>query len=321
MAKTLAFDQAPPGRDWERVRAGLWRRLDEQGRPTGEVWRGWRQYGPRAGHYPDFFHYRRIARMARAAESRFAQQLRGVGRTVGDIVRGIFDPSNPADPGWQQIEEALARYRGMLGPWAEAVAGRMLADISRRDASGWHRLGLEIGRALKQEVERAPTAQAMGQLHGYMVEQILKLPDDASERLRQSRAFSAEIVRQMRGPAEEAMVAGRRWEGLTRQVREAGLHVQSSANTVARTETARAATTLQAVRAKHIGSELFQWLHTNDADVRPLHRELARRNVGFGMGIYRWDDPPLLDDDRPGLPGTIWNCRCWAMPVLPPVPE
>jgi SPP1 gp7 family putative phage head morphogenesis protein len=202
----------------------------------------------------------------------------------------------------------------------------MLADVSRRDAAGWHGLGLEIGRALRQEVEAAPTQAAMQRLYDYTVQKIVELPDDASERLRRSREFSGEIVRQMKGPAEEAMVAGRRWESLVKDVQDAGLHVQSSANTVARTETARASTTLQAVRAQHIGSELFQWITAEDADVRDLHRDLARgyRNgvkVGVGGGVYRWDDPPLLDDDRPGLPGTIYNCRCYALPVLPAVEE
>jgi len=267
---------------------------------------------------------RRLARQARAAESRFAQQLRQVGTQINQLVRGVFNPDNPDDPGWQQIEDMLDQYKRLLRPWAEQVTWRMLADVSRRDAAGWHALGLEIGRALRQEVEAAPTQTAMQQLYDYAVAKITDLPDDATENLRRSRAFSAEIVRQMQGPAGEAVIAGRRWEGLVQQVRDAGLHVQSSANTVARTETARAATTLQAVRAKHIGSELFQWTTAGDVDVRELHAQLARgyRNgvkVGLGGGIYRWDDPPMLDDGQPGLPGTIWNCRCYAVPILPAI--
>ena len=283
------------------------------------MWRGWRQYGARAGHYPGMEQARAHARGARAAETAFARQLRQVGRQITELVRGVFNPDNPGDPGWDTIDELLRQYRELLKPWAAQTAERMLADVNRRDAAGWHKLGREIGQALGEEITSAPTQGAITDLYNYQIEQILKLPEDAAQHIRESRAFSAEIIQQMRGPAEEAMVGGRRWEDLTQKVRSEGLHVQSSAETVARTETARAASTLQAVRAKHIGSELFHWRTANDYEVRDLHRELAVRNVGYGPGIYRWDDPPELDDGRPGLPGTIWNCRCYAAPVLPAV--
>lgn len=313
----LAIDQEGPfGTGWYQVRWGLWRNSQ-----TGEVWRSWRAYGRRAGHYPVADAARRAARIARAAETAFARSLRQVGQQITQMIRGTFDADNPGDPGWDSIEELLARYRIMIEPWAGSVARRMLADVSRRDALGWHQLGLEVNRALRKEIESAPTQSAMQDLYNYTVQKIVELPDGASERLRQSRAFSAEIIRQMRGSAEEAVIGGKRWEDLVKEVREAGLHVQSSASTVARTEVSRAHSVLQAVRAKHIGSELFQWISSRDAEVRPLHRELERRDVGYGRGIYRWDSPPDLDDGRPGLPGAIWNCRCLASPVLPALPD
>lgn len=325
----LAFDQDHPwDQGWRQVRRngkpvwGLWENPN-----TGEIWRSWRAYGKRAGHYPGVERARRMARTARAAETQFARQLRGVGRVIGNMVTTVFDPANPANPGWQAIEVMLDQYRVMLRPWAEQTVRRMLADVSRRDASSWHALGLEIGRALKQEVETAPVADKLQELYDYQVRKILELPDQAAEKLRKSREFSAQIVAEMQGPAEQAMVAGRRWEGLVKDVQAAGLHVQSSANTVARTETARAHATLQAVRAEHIGSDIFQWLTANDPEVRDLHYEIATtaaptaKGRGVGRGLYRWDDPPLLDDDKPGLPGTIWNCRCYALPILPPIPS
>ena len=220
-ARGLASDQSPWNEGWYRVRSGLWRN-----RQTGEVWRGWRQYGTRAGHYPGATQARAHALAARAAETQFARQLRAVGRQISELVRGVLNPANPDDPGWDVIDELLRQYRELLRPWAGATAQRMLADVSRRDAAGWHQLGREIGQALGQEIASAPTQDAITDLYNYQVEQILKLPADAAERIRESRAFSAEIVQQMRGPAEEAMVAGRRWEDLMQKVRDEGLRVE-----------------------------------------------------------------------------------------------
>jgi SPP1 gp7 family putative phage head morphogenesis protein len=112
-----------------------------------------------------------------------------------------------------------------------------------------------------------------------------------------------------------------KWTDIVERSNNAGLTARANAETVARTEVARAHTTLQAVRAKHMGSELFEWRTAGDATVRDLHDQISKRNVGYGRGIYRWDEPPELDDGRPGLPGTIWNCRCYARPVLPAVGE
>jgi uncharacterized protein with gpF-like domain len=318
----LALDQGPPNQlGWRRIRQGLWRNPT-----TGEEWRSWREYGARAGHYPDVEWARKASQAARGTERMFGQQLRAVARNVGDMISGTFS-ADPLQAEWSytMIADMLARYQELLRPWAQTVVRRMLTDVSRRDANSWHKLGLQIGRGLKQEVESAPIQPTMQQLYDSQVEQILKIPADASMRVAVSRPFSAEIVRAMQGPATEAMTAGRRWEGLLQQIRDEKLHVQSSAATVARTETARAHSVLQAARAKHIGSVTFQWMTAGDADVRDLHRKLARgldangNKVGLGSGFYEYDNPPPLDDGRPGLPGTIYNCRCWMRPILPTV--
>jgi SPP1 gp7 family putative phage head morphogenesis protein len=310
-ATDIAMDQPPDRAGWYRVRQGLWRN-----RLTGETWRGWREYGARAGHYPGADWARSTARQARAAERDYAAQLRQVGRQISQMIRGVFRPEDLNDPGWDTVLDMLQRYRDMLRPWAQAAAWRMLADVSRRDAASWHRLGRQIGQGLREEIARAPVQDALQQLYDYQVEQILNIPDDAADYIRRSRERSAEIVEQMRGPAEEARVAGRRWEDLVKEISDTGRY-QSTPETVARTETARAATTLQAVRAKTIGAQMFQWMTANDLTVRPLHQQLAKRDVGFGPGIYRYDDLPLLDDGRPGLPGSIYNCRCFQLPILP----
>jgi SPP1 gp7 family putative phage head morphogenesis protein len=319
----LMSDQSDPSNwpGWRRVRRGLWRG------PDGQTWRSWREYGYRSGHYPDVEWARSASREARAAEREFAARLRQVSTQISQLIRGTFNPDDPNDPGWDAMEDILYRYREMLRPWAGQVARRMLADVSRRDASGWHKLGREIGRALRREVEGAPIQDALEQSYNNTIDLILDLPQRATEQLRQSREHSADIIYQMRQEGEQAVIGGRRWEQMVDQVKAAGLDTQSSAETIARTETARAHNAVQAARAKHLGVGTFQWMTSNDLEVRPLHRNLARgldangNKIGLGGGIYRYDDLPLLDDGRPGLPGSIYNCRCYQLPILPTIPD
>ena len=233
---------------------------------------------------------------ARRAERQYAVRLRHIARQIDVIVSGLFHPENPADPGWAAIEQALRQYELLLEPWAEATAARMLADVALRDAASWQRLGKVIGRALRQEIDTAPIGPLIQELQALQVHLITSLPRDAAERVHELSL--------------EAVTSARRWEEIARDILAQGKISRSKANTIARTETARAATNVEAVRAQHVGSEGFVWRTARDKDVRKLHRQ-------FEGHFYRWDDPPILDDGRPGLPGTIYNCRCFAEIVLP----
>src|SRR4051794_35031852 len=104
----------------------------------GERWEPF--FGGR-GRHPGWREARDNWLGARRAENRYSTMLRRVARHIDDIVRGIFNPDNPDDPGWRAIEAALRLYERMIEPWAHATSTRMLTDVSRRDAASWHRLG------------------------------------------------------------------------------------------------------------------------------------------------------------------------------------
>ena len=41
-----------------------------------------------------------------------------------------------------------------------------------------------------------------------------------------------------------------------------------------------------------------------------MEMEIANADVGYGKGIYRFDDLPLSSDGSPIQPGSDYNCRC-----------
>jgi uncharacterized protein with gpF-like domain len=47
-----------------------------------------------------------------------------------------------------------------------------------------------------------------------------------------------------------------------------------------------------------------------DADVRESHAEVDGE-------VFNWNNPPTLSDGETTHPGEIYNCRCYAEPVLP----
>lgn len=65
------------------------------------------------------------------------------------------------------------------------------------------------------------------------------------------------------------------------------------------------------IRQVNSGIEFFTWVTAQDERVRHSHVEVAKRDVGFGPGVFRWDDLPVVDG-VPTFPGQPIRCRCIA---------
>ncbi|QOQ37715.1 head protein [Klebsiella phage MEW1] len=65
------------------------------------------------------------------------------------------------------------------------------------------------------------------------------------------------------------------------------------------------------IRQVNSGIEYFTWVTSRDERVRHSHVEVAKRDVGYGPGVFRWDDLPVVDG-VPTFPGQPVMCRCIA---------
>jgi SPP1 gp7 family putative phage head morphogenesis protein len=235
---------------------------------------------------------------ARLASRQYAVNLRRLAQHIEDLVRGMFDPLDPASI--PPIEQALNRYALLIEPWARAAANAMLADVLRRDEAAWIRHGRTIGQALRGEIATAPIGPAYQNLMAQQLNLITSLPTEAAARVH----FLA----------TEHMLGGDRWENIAEDILATGEVTRSRANLIARTETGRASTTFTQVRAEHIGSDGYIWRTAKDADVRKRHKELEGT-------FHRWDDPPVASEsgqrEMRYHPGAGPNCRCFPEVVLP----
>lgn len=234
-----------------------------------------------------------LFRRAKRLEEQYAKRLRQVARHVADLLSG-FAPTDHA--GFSAAQAALRRYADALDPWAQQVGERMVAEVAAADDKAWRKIAKGLGRNLRQEVQSAPTGVAMREAMQRQVGLIKSLPLEAAERVH------AIVI--------EGMSQGRRAEDIAREIAATGQVTKSRANLIARTEVSRAATELTAARAKSVGSEQFIWRTAGDSDVRKTHRALNGK-------VFAWNDPPECDPGHRALPGAIWNCRCWAEPIIP----
>lgn len=230
---------------------------------------------------------------ARKAEVQYSRQLRKVARHVGDLVTGLFDATDPASIGI--VERALRRYASTIEAWASSVGGRMVAEVAARDRKAWMAVSREMGTAIHREIEQAPTGALLRQRLAEQVSLITSLPTEAAERV---HALTI-----------EGLSNGARASEIAAEIMRTGEVTKSRADLIARTEVSRTSTELTRARAESIGSTHFIWRTAGDSDVRPSHRALNGK-------AFAWNDPPECDPGHHALPGAIWNCRCYAEPVL-----
>lgn len=249
---------------------------------------------------------------ARRAEYWYGAQLRKIARHIADLVNAFAEQGEESE---QLLQDALSRYSDAIRPWAQAVARRMLADVSRREQAAWARYARLMGRTLRLEIMTAPTGPVMRKILDDQVHLITSLPIEAGRKVQEA--------------ALQSRITGARFVDLRDIILRTQKVTVARATLIARTETAKASTALTQARAMHIGSEGYIWRTVRDADVRPSiglpPRTFARLNT-LAKGSHRklegtyhkWTEPPISGPNgERSHPGMIYNCRCVPEPVIP----
>jgi len=229
------------------------------------------------------------------AEKDFARALRGVARHVGDLIKAFEEGTVEQ---LSSLDALLRSYAAALLPWARVTAGRMLQDVNKRDADAWRALGSSISVQLHRDLQSAQMGEHMSRLLGEQVELIQSIPVKAAERVN-------EITR-------KGLVEGTRAAEHVEEIMRSGHVAESHAMLIARTEVARTASVLTEARAQSAGSTHYIWRTAGDSAVRPGHKAMEGK-------VCAWADPPAVDENGRIMhhhPGRIWNCRCYAEPIV-----
>jgi SPP1 gp7 family putative phage head morphogenesis protein len=235
---------------------------------------------------------RRAWDKVRRADIKYGRQLRSVAVQIGNIIAAL-SPDGVADV--PLVEQAMRRYSEMLEPWAKAVGGAMIMDVSRRDEAVWASLAQDMSRGLREEILTAPMQEANRLLLAEQVKLIKSMPTEAAERVHHL--------------TQEALVSGKRASEVAKEIMRSGDVTKSRATLIARTEVARTASGMVQARATHVGSEGYIWRTAMDRDVRKSHKQMRGKFVP-------WTRPPVLDK-MTGHAGQFPNCRCYPEPVVP----
>lgn len=225
---------------------------------------------------------------SKAIERRYAAQLAKVAKEVGKLAARFADDL----PG---LVRALKEYAARLEPWAAEVASRFIGEVDRANASAWAEKSATIAKMLKGDVAKSAIGLAAQERHFAQVTLITSLPLEAAARAQKL--------------AEDAARGGKRAGDVREAILETESVTASRAQLIARTEIAKANAALTEARAQMAGITHYIWRTMQDEDVRESHAALDGQ-------VFAFDAPPVVDEGGAYNPGGVYNCRCFAEPIL-----
>lgn len=222
---------------------------------------------------------------SKAAERKYAKQLRSVGKEVSKLLENTTDPA--------KAQQQLELYADKLEPWAEQTATNMVRSCKRKTDQTWRaaaeRWGINIKGMLSADISHA-------------------IQNKVQENVRLITSLPKQAAESVGALAQEALESGTRAEGLAKRIAAEGNIALSRAKTIATTEISKTSTALSQARSESVGSEGYIWRTTRDGNRRSSHAAMEGKFV-------RWDQPPTLDG-MTGHAGEFPNCRCYPEPVV-----
>lgn len=227
--------------------------------------------------------------------------MKQVARRVDEIAR-LFNEDTDLFAAAAAVQQRLFSYSDEIRGWAAEVSDLMIRRTAKADYDTWLRVGEGISRQTRKLLKSVAVGPEFSKLQEAQVQLITSIPLDAAKDVHKW--------------VEDGLSKGQRAADIAKRIRnDLGLKSESRAVLIARTETARARSNFTEARAKAVRSTHYIWHTVGDGTVRPMHAALDGT-------IQRWDDPPVCEHGRGGVPvranpGTVWNCRCFAEPLFP----
>lgn len=124
--------------------------------------------------------------------------------------------------------------------------------------------------------------------------------------------FTEGEIQKLREQVQATLSQGIRRESLVKMIQESYGVSQNKAKSLARQETNLLVTKIHQTRYQEAGLPEYVWTNVAGSPahpVRPSHKKLHGK-------IFRWSDPPIMDDGQKKNPGQDYGCRCTARPVV-----
>lgn len=199
------------------------------------------------------------------------------------------------------VNDLARRLSALFRRQSSELAERMVAQVERDSRT-------KFGRSLK-ELSGDATLPARV-LRGGGLDDVIKA--STAENVALIRSIPEQYLAGVQGLVMRSIQTGRGMADIGPGLRRIKGVTRRRADLIARDQVSKATAAINRTRAQAAGLRKFKWRHSGGGrDPRRLHQEMDGN-------VYRYDDPPVIDErtGERGLPGQAINCRCFAVPVL-----
>lgn len=249
--------------------------------------------------------------LTRAFPQRIEVQYRkNLNRVLDGITKATLDAiSNPLKNDY--VADAFGDYLGrIISELLERFTGIRFQRIAETIARAFVDDSLKFSDGVFSNGD----AKSLG-VNAYNTPKIREVISLATEQNAQLiRSIASQHINAIAGIVYENVMAGNRPREIEAAIRSYGV-TKSRAKLIARDQTAKVLSSISRARQQDAGFEFFKWDTSHDERVRASHKEAQNRVTKYGVGVYRWDDPPVIHGEKL-TPGMDYQCRCVALPVL-----
>lgn len=207
-----------------------------------------------------------------------------------------------ADQAQSVIDRLLSKFTVLFDRAATGITGIMTANTLRDSATG-------LQRSLK-DVSKDITLPMTDQLR-------LLVDASAQEAAGLIKRVPVDYLPQVQGDVMRSITTGNGLADLEPALAKQNVKIKNWASNVAKDQTRKVYAAINSTRMQQVGVKKYEWIHSGGSN-KPRKYHLDRAPGGLNGGIFRFDDPPVIDErtGERGIPGQLPYCGCTMRPVI-----
>lgn len=236
--------------------------------------------------------------------------VKSVSRDVNDIVMPVVRNLAPE----YQRDAAIT-----LDSWVDVLTAALRTVRQRYESPQFLALVADIARRFvttANNSNRRRTERDLG-IDIYSDSQTLQdyLAVSTADNVALIKSIPSQYLTQVESIVMANVRAGGRPSNIAKALQQQLGVTERRAKMIARDQVNKINSNLASMRIKDVGYKYFKWETSNDERVRDRHEDVSKRVTAYGKGVYRFDNPPIVDQNLPQLPGEPIQCRCVMIPI------
>lgn len=235
-----------------------------------------------------------------AAESLYERQAAELGLTPP--VEAIAMDASLAESMQRLIDRLSSKFRVMFDNAAGGITSRMVEASMVSSATGVTKSLKEISKSITLEMtpKLAEVVQA-----------------SAAEATALIKRIPADYLPQVQGDVMRSITTGNGLQDLVPALEKQNVKIKNWSTNVARDQTRKVYNSINKVRMEESGVKKYEWIHSGGSN-KPRKHHIDRAPGGLNGGIFRFDEPPIIDPrtGERGIPGQLPFCGCTMRPII-----